>query len=235
MEKKDLNIYQKLAKIRKQVEVLKKDKEGFNYTYVGEDKILANITGLMNQYGLSLIPGIVHGTMTHEACTYTKRKVDKATKTTYNEVVNEIIVRADMVFKWVNNNDPSEYIEVPWGMIGQQSDSSQAFGSGLSYSNRYFLLKYFNVATVNDDPDNWRSRQKAAEIAADKELAHGIIEAFDTTVKEFVNNHPDKLEDAKKLVSKYVSDGDYFKISEPVLASKLTSEFNKKFLEKEGK
>ncbi len=55
-----LNIYQKLAKIRKQVEVIQKDKSGYGYKYVGEDTILAKITGLIYKYSLSLIPGIVH-------------------------------------------------------------------------------------------------------------------------------------------------------------------------------
>ena len=34
-EKKELNLYQKLAKIRRSVEVLEKDKAGYGYRYVG--------------------------------------------------------------------------------------------------------------------------------------------------------------------------------------------------------
>ena len=42
-ENAKLNIYQKLAKIRKNVEVLQKNKKGYGYTYVSEDTILANM------------------------------------------------------------------------------------------------------------------------------------------------------------------------------------------------
>ena len=56
-----LNIYEKLAKIRKNVEVLQKNASGYGYKYVSEDLILEKITGLMDRYGLSLIPSIVQG------------------------------------------------------------------------------------------------------------------------------------------------------------------------------
>lgn len=57
----ELNIYQKLAKIRKPVEIVKKNRKGYGYTYVDEEEILSKITGLMGRYGVSLIPNINHG------------------------------------------------------------------------------------------------------------------------------------------------------------------------------
>lgn len=39
MAEANMNIYQKLAKIRKQVEVMKRDAKGFNYTYTTEESI----------------------------------------------------------------------------------------------------------------------------------------------------------------------------------------------------
>ena len=44
-----MNIYQKLARIRKQVEVIQKHKRGYGYTYVSEDEILAKVSGLRDQ------------------------------------------------------------------------------------------------------------------------------------------------------------------------------------------
>lgn len=56
-----MNIYQKLARIRKQVEVIQKNKSGYGYKYVSEDEILAKISVFMDKYGLSLIPNIKQG------------------------------------------------------------------------------------------------------------------------------------------------------------------------------
>lgn len=224
MEEEKLNIYQKLAKVRKAVEVVQKNKSGYGYKYVTEDELLAKITGAMDKYGLSLIPSVVPGSFKTEPYTYTKSKKG------VDEIVNEMLVTADMTFRWVNNDDPDEFVNVPWAMTGHQADASQSFGSALTYAYRYFLLKYFGVATPEDDPDNWRSKQKAAEAEEDKAIAAQVIEAFDKKLREFLANNKDKSAAVKEFVTKYVKNGDYFKITESALAMKLTEEFDKKFL-----
>lgn len=232
MTEQNLNIYQKLAKIRKQVEVIQRNKKGYGYTYVSEDEILAKISGLMDKYSLSLIPSVIHSSAV--VSPYSTKKTKSTHKgDIYEENVNEVLVSADMVFTWVNNENPEERIDVPWILVGHQSDGSQSFGSGLSYAMRYFLLKFFNIATPDDDPDKWRSKQKAASAAEDKMVAEEIIANFDTMVKEFLVSNQDKTEDVKKFVTKYAKGGNYFAITESVLASKLFSDFKETFNIKE--
>lgn len=223
-----MNIYQKLARIRKQVEVIQKNKSGYGYKYVSEDEILAKISVFMDKYGLSLIPNIKQGSTIVSPYTY------KKTKTTgkgdiYEENNNEVLVSADMTWSWVNNDNPEERIDVEWALVGQQGDASQAFGSGLTYSNRYFLLKFFNIATPDADPDAFRSKQRAAETAEDKMIAEQIIQSFDETLKAYLNANKDKTDDVKKFVSKYAKGGNYFAITESMLAGKLLSDFKETF------
>ena len=161
----ELNLYQKLAAIREMVEVMQRNVSGFGYKYVSDVDMLARITVGMKEHHVSLIPQIVPGTMQVTPYRYDKTKTDKAGKVIPDTTVyvSEVLVQSDMRFLWVNDDNPAEKIEVPWGLVGQQADASQAFGSGLTYTYRYFLLKYFGVATPNDDPDNWRSKQLEAE------------------------------------------------------------------------
>lgn len=232
MAEQNLNIYQKLAKIRKQVEVIQRNKKGYGYTYVSEDEILAKISGFMDKYSLSLIPSVIHSSAV--VTPYHTKKTKSTNKgEIYEENVNEVLVSADMVFTWVNNKNPDERVDVPWILVGHQSDGSQSFGSGLSYAMRYFLLKFFNIATPDDDPDKWRSKQKAAGAAEDKMIAEEIIASFDTMVKEFLASNQDKTEEVKKFVAKYVKGGNYFAITESVLASKLLADFKETFKIKE--
>ena len=232
MAEQNLNIYQKLAKIRKQVEVIQRNKKGYGYTYVSEDEILAKISGFMDKYSLSLIPSVIHSSAV--VTPYHTKKTKSTNKgEIYEENVNEVLVSADMVFTWVNNENPNERVDVPWILVGHQSDGSQSFGSGLSYAMRYFLLKFFNIATPDDDPDKWRSKQKAAGAAEDKMIAEEIIASFDTMVKEFLTSNQDKTEEVKKFVAKYVKGGNYFAITESVLASKLLADFKETFKIKE--
>lgn len=232
MAEQELNIYQKLAKIRKQVEVIQRNKSGFGYKYVSEDEILAKISTFMDKYSLSLIPSVVRSSSTVEPYNTKKTKSTKDGQI-YEENVNEVLVSADMIFTWVNNDNPEERVDVPWILVGHQGDGSQSFGSGLSYSMRYFLLKFFNIATPDDDPDKWRSKQKAAGVAEDKMIAEQIIQTVDETIKAFLSENQNKADDVKKFVSKYAKGGNYFTITESVLASKLLSDFKETFKIKE--
>lgn len=235
-----LNIYQKLAKIRKPVEVIQKNKKGYGYKYVSEDLILAKITGLMDRYGVSLIPNIIAGTTKVSPYNYTKTKSTQRGDL-YEERVNEILVSCDMEWHWVNNDNPDDRVVVPWTMVGQQSDASQAFGSGLSYSSRYFMLKYFNVATSDDDPDNWRSAQKEAETAEDRAIAEQIIEQVHQLVTTYLEVNPDDKPEVVKTIKKYAktksgkASANYYDIEDPIAASNLLNEVSNKFAKKSAK
>lgn len=222
-----LNLYQKLAKIRKQVEVVQKNKSGYGYKYVTDDELLAKITVGMDKYGVSLIPHIVAGTLKVEPYTYKKTKRDKGN--TYEETVNEFTAVGDMEYVWVNNDNPDETITVRWSMVGQQSDASQCLGSGLTYSMRYFLLKYFNVATPDDDPDNWRSKQHEAAAAEDRALAEQTISILDGQVKAYLAANPGSTDAVKKFLAGYVKGGNYFNITESAMATKVLDDFNHAF------
>lgn len=230
-ETETLNLYQKMAKIRKQVEVLKKDKKAYGYNYTAEETILAKISVFMEKYEISLIPAIVPGTTTVEP--YFAKKTKTTSKgDIYEENINEVIVNADMIFTWINDANPEEKIVVPWAMAGQQSDASQALGSGLTYCTRYFLLKYFNIAT-SDDPDAVRSKQKNAAVEEEKMLLESIVGEIDKNIKAYLSVNPDSKDAVKKLVTGYVKSGDYFSIKDSTMAAKLLGEFNKKFLKLE--
>lgn len=229
-----MNIYQKLAKIRKNVEVIQKNKAGYGYKYVTDDELLAKISGFMDKYGVSLIPSITAGTMHVEPYTYKKTKQTKGQNgvpAIYEENVNEVMVHGDMKYTWVNNENPEEKIVVDWHLVGHQGDGSQSFGSALTYSMRYFLLKYFSIATPDDDPDNWRSKQKAAEAAEEKAIASQLIEQVNTLVTTYLSNNPKQKEKVKEFICRYVKSGDYFKITEPILAAKLLEDFKSNFTE----
>ena len=213
------NIYQKLAKVKKSVEVLEKNKSGYGYKYVSEDEILARITGIMDKQHLSLIPQIVPGTFKAEPYAYTKVSYSKETKTMVETPVNEIITQADMKFVWINNDDPSEFVVVPWAMVGHQADGSQGYGTALTYAYRYFLLKFFGIATTSDDPDEWRGKQAAAAEEEKQKALTEILDEFDERVRLYLAANPGKTEEVQKFSKKYIKSGKYKEIKNVALAS----------------
>lgn len=231
----ELNLYQKLAKIKKSVEVLQKDKAGYGYQYVTDVLILSKISGLMDNLHVSLIPSVVPGTMQVTQYSYVKTKMNKRTNEMYEEQNAEILTQAEMIYTWINNDNPEERIDIPWIMVGQQADASQSFGSGLTYTYRYFLLKFFGVATVEDDPDTWRSSQKEAAEAENKEAAAVLIAEVDALTKQYLADHPDDRDDIMKFMSRYVKGGNYNKIVEPVMAMKLLNDFKAAYMPEQVK
>lgn len=197
-----MNLVQKLAKIRSIADVVSKEKRGYNYSYADITTILAKITAGMKKYGVSLIPQVVPGTSHVDQNVVTNTKFDKTGKA-YDNTVTEMLVTADMIFKWVNDDNPEDFIEVPWFVTGSQGDPSQAFGSGLTYCTRYFLTNFFQIAQADSDVDAYRSKQKEAEASEEKAIAEEIIARFDTMVKTYLADNPTKADEVKKFISKY--------------------------------
>lgn len=232
MADEQMNLVQKLAKIRSMADVVSKEKKGYNYTYADITTILAKITAGMKKYGVSLIPLIVPGTSHVEQNVVTNTKFDKTGKA-YNNTVTEMLVCADMVFKWINDDNPTECIEVPWFVTGSQSDPSQALGSGLTYCTRYFLCNYFQIAQSDSDVDDYRSKQKEAEVSEERAIAEEIISQFDSMVKSYLADNPSQADSVKKFITKFAKNANYFAIKEPSLAAKLMDDFKNTYLNTE--
>lgn len=137
-----LNLYQKLVEVRKSIDGFTKDTKGYNYEYVSGTQVLAKIKDKMDECGLVLFPSITE--QKHEIYPY---------KDKYGKDKIDFLVYGDMSYHWINAEKPDEVLIVPWKYTGQQDDISKAFGSSLTYAERYFLLKFFGVPTDSDDPD----------------------------------------------------------------------------------
>jgi hypothetical protein len=135
-----MNLYQKLIKIQEHVMGLKKNKRGNNYEYVTGEKVLEHIKPMMNQYGILL---------KQEILSIENTRQDYATR---NGNKSEINSKVMMRFTWVDS-ETGEKDENLFGANGQ-NDWDKGVGSALTYGERYFLLKYFHIATDEDDIDN---------------------------------------------------------------------------------
>lgn len=224
-----MNIYQRLAKIRSVSDVAQKSMKGYNYRYTDINDILAKVTAGMKKYRVSLIPTITPGTAQITQNILSNTKFDKTGKS-YINTTTEMLFTADMMYRWVNDDNPEEYISVPWFVTGSMSDPAQAVGSGLTYTQRQFLQAYFQIAQTQDtDVDAYRSKQREAEVSEDRDIASKIIAEFDKILKIFLSDNPDMKEEVIQFVSRYAKKAEYNKIKEPALASKLLDDFVKTF------
>ena len=95
-----MNLNKKLFELRKYVDVVKKSKKGYGYTYASIVEILAKLKAGMDKYGLLLEEECVHGSQKIVIDHYEKPKVLKDGKT-IQEVVHEFVVSQDIIFTWI--------------------------------------------------------------------------------------------------------------------------------------
>lgn len=136
------NLYQKIVEVRKVAEGFSKDGSSYGYTYVTGNQVLGKIKDKMNELNLLLIPSTKIGE--HHTHAY---------KTAKGKDVLDFVVKGEMSYTWINGDEPAEREVISWAYYGQQDDISKAFGSALTYSERYFLLKCLGLPTDEDDPD----------------------------------------------------------------------------------
>jgi hypothetical protein len=139
------SIYKKLLTIQKKINGLGKDKKSNNYSYVTGDKVLGEIKPLMNELGLLL---------KQEVLSIENERMDYKTGigTQYEKPKSEILSKVMMQFTWIDT-ETGEMDVNSFGANGQ-NDWEKGLGSALTYAERYFLLKFFHIATDEDDIDN---------------------------------------------------------------------------------
>ena len=160
-----MNLHQKLIEIRKEIDVFQKDTKGFNYSYVSGSQVLGKIQEKMNELGVLLYPEM--NELDHSTFDY--KQYNKKTKAMDDKT--DFVISGTMKYVWQNAENPEEVIRINWNTYGQQDDISKAYGSALTYSERYFLLKFFNAPTDDDDPDTRQDPKGGGKsVASEKQL-----------------------------------------------------------------
>ncbi len=160
-----MNIHQKLIEVRKSVPYLKKDNEGHQFQYVSSSQTLGNVRAAMDEHGLLLVPSVID-----------KEVSDHTTKNGNHEYFTQIAI----TFTWVNADNPEEKIECAW--LGQGLDSGEkGVGKALTYAEKYFILKFFNIPTDKDDPDSFQGKAERSRPSPPqpKRTSSDWIEIFD--------------------------------------------------------
>jgi len=155
-----MNIYQKLIEIRKEVPYLQKENKGFQYTYVSSSQVLSKLKSKMDELGVLLIPNVISASK--ESTTSKSKDRDGNTKTK-----REIFTEINLEYSWISADEPEDKIVCTWYCQGTD-DFEKGVGKALTYAEKYFFLKFFNIPTDKDDPDTFQNKNMSAE---DKKVA----------------------------------------------------------------
>jgi len=180
-------IYAKLLTIQQKVNGLGKDKSSHNFKYVTGSKVLGFIKPLMNEQGLILKQEVL--SIDNERQDYDTRSGQKS------EILSKVMMR----FTWIDC-ESGERDENLFGANGQ-NDWEKGLGSALTYAERYFLLKFFHIATDEDDIDN-PDRETSEPVDTRKKLVTDSVN-WKNSVKALKEGRP--MDEIKKylIITKY--------------------------------
>lgn len=152
-----MNIYEKLSAISLELSAVAKNLEvgvGANkYKAVGEADVLRAVKPLEAKYKVYSYP--VHRTIIESG---------QIESTTYKgEVKKNLFERIEVTYRFINMEDPKEYIDII--SYGDGIDSQdKSVGKAMTYADKYALLKAYKIVT-GEDPDQYASEDlKGASI-----------------------------------------------------------------------
>lgn len=209
-EKQELNLFQKIADVKANIDGFTKDAKSYNYSYVSGSQVLHRIRNKMIENNLLLVP------KTSEE-NYKQIDVTRFNKKAGREITtSEFIVEMKLTYVWINADKPEEQFEVTFYAVGQQDDVSKAHGTALTYAERYFLMKFFNIPTDEDDADAKEKQEKYSKPNVQKvgELKQDIFSFIDLMKER-------GREITEEQVKKELNITDYTKLSNGQVANAI--------------
>ena len=171
-----LNVYRKLLEVRKSVPYLQKTSNGHQYNFVGSSAVLAAVRDKLDEQGLLLFPNVVKRELSQSAVENTDKYGNLKRTTTY---FTELFIE----YTWVDV-ETGESVTVPFYAQGIDIGGEKSVGKALTYSEKYFLLKSFNIPTDQDDPDSFQ--QKAEQLSVNY-INEGELMELHTLVEQLAD------------------------------------------------
>ena len=189
------NIHQRINEAKHSMEGFIKDSKGYQYNYVSGSQVLHKLNPELYKHGINIT--FKTSDAKYEAVNVVVKGKEKT----------EYIVSLNVHYTITNTDRIEEKIESTIFAIGQQDDPSKALGTALTYSERYFLMKFFGLPTDEDDAD---ARQKREVYAAKAKPEH--IKSLKEKIAQAVEIGGDDASEQK--VMQWLKIADYDSITE---------------------
>ena len=178
-----MGLHQKLLEMQKRVDKVVKDgkNQSDKYDFASDENVLDTFRPLMDELGLLLIPAIIRAEL-HEG----------TTRSGTSRFMTELFF--NMVWHDVESG---QELVVPWYAQGVDLAGEKGVGKAATYAEKYFLLKFFHVATKKDDPDadkrgtSGEKKQRGTQAGAETALYHR--KAITQMLSEIYNGDSEKI------------------------------------------
>lgn len=150
-----MSIYKKLHTVKKGLKYLQKDTTGHNYKYVSGSAVLGAVNPLLEENQLILKTEVL------------KMNTERIEVKTKYDTKIETLFTLEMKMTFVDVETGEQDVNL-WTSAGCNGDE-KGYGSALTYAERYFFLKYFNIANDEDSPEERELKNMTQEQKEEKE------------------------------------------------------------------
>lgn len=149
-EIKQMNLWEKMSQISSEVDAVFKDMQvgtnkNFAYKAVGVEQVITKVNDKMTKYGVVIYPS-------NQKVDFVDEEVIKNDGT----VSKNRVVNVEIEYTVVNIHKPEEKL-VTHGFAQGLDSGDKASGKANTYCYKYVLLRLFNIAVLNEDPDKTHS------------------------------------------------------------------------------
>lgn len=168
------NLAKALAEVQGEIRGIKKNKvsqaTGASVSYLDGNKLYEN-----------LLPALSNRNVLVSTSVYPISNEPRNVTTKNAEVKTKFLFKGILHFQFILD---SEVIQGVYPVEGDQfDDTSKSMGTAITYSDRYFLMKYFKIETDKDDADAKDAEGKAV---APKQQATPVVATAPAEVKKTV-------------------------------------------------
>ncbi len=138
-------LIEKLIELRKLVPYIKKEqKQYIKFSVVSSETVLTEFNTHMNNLNIYLKTEVINKQV---------ERTQIGTNEKNKKVIFNYLVTLDMKYTWINGDNPSEREEVFFSAMADDENSSYAYGQALTYAEKTFFMKEFNIPADDVDPD----------------------------------------------------------------------------------
>ena len=200
---KKLNIYEKLSMITEEIGVVEKGlnvqvNKTSSYKAVSERDVLDAVKPIEKKYRVYSYP-IKREVIDRDTLVKESEYNGNITRT------NTLFMRIETTYRFVNLDNPSEYIETT--VYGDGLDTGdKAPGKAMTYADKYALMKAYKLST-GDDPDKEASPEKGYAKKSEPDYRKELIKYCKEN-----NIDMNKLAKDYQLAGRKLSNDDYFDV-----------------------
>lgn len=177
---KSMNIYEKMSRITSEIKNVNKNLEvgvGKNkYKATGEADVLKAVKELEEKYRIYSYPS--SRKIVDREILENKKEYDNGTTLTNNQ----IFMRLEIMYRFVNIDNPQEYIDIPTYGDGVDTQD-KAPGKAMTYGDKYALMKAYKIITGEDPDQNGSPETANIQKAENKEENKEEINIIDINAK----------------------------------------------------